>query len=345
MKAAGLAHAARHGPVVVINCYQDRCDAIVISCEANLTHIPLPNFTGEKAQGAYSKLSRSIRSKRLRERGVKIRLESGQKDNFRSVLADLWNEVVKPILDVLGYTSGTLTGDLPHITWCPTGALSFLPLHAAGDYDQPRSKIFDYVISSYTPTLTALLATQPISLSSDSRLLAIGMESTPGHNPLPGTIRELECVKGHAQNMIEYSQLVNNQATKTSVLDGMEQQDLVHLACHAHQNVRDPTKSGFFMHDGTLDLAAIDQRSFKNKGPLASGMLIAGYSSVIATIWSVMDNDAPFVADKVYGQLMKVRKLGNGEAGRALHYAVAALREEVGEMEFGRWVPYIHIGS
>ncbi|KDN33461.1 hypothetical protein RSAG8_13441, partial [Rhizoctonia solani AG-8 WAC10335] len=74
-------------------------------------------------------------------------------------------------------------------------------------------------------------------------------------------------------------------------------------------------------------------------------MLMAGYTSVIATMWSVVDSDAPIVADKVYSELMKDGKLGNGEAGKALHNAVAGLRERVGEREFGRWVPYIHIGS
>jgi hypothetical protein len=37
------------------------------------------------------------------------------------------------------------------ISWCPTGLLSFLPLHAAAA---------DLVVSSYTPTLGALLAAQ-----------------------------------------------------------------------------------------------------------------------------------------------------------------------------------------
>jgi CHAT domain-containing protein len=146
----------------------------------------------------------------------------------------------------------------------------------------------------------------------------------------------------------------------------MEQHDWVHLACHAHQSVDDPTESGFFLHDGTLDLGSINRRSFKGKGlaflsacqtatgdsklpdeaiHLASGMLMAGYSSVIATMWSVYDEDAPLVADSVYGQLMKDGKVGSGEAGKALHEAVAGLREKVGEKEFSRWVPYIHLGS
>jgi len=257
---------------------------------------------------------------------------------------------------------------MPHITWCPTGSISFLPLHAAGDYEQPQSRVFDYVISSYTPTLTALLASSSArsSLNRASRILGIGQSITPGHSPLPGITAELENLRAHTQNVVEYSQLLNNKATTSAILDAMEQHDWVHLACHAHQNVSDPTKSGFFLHDGTLDLATINRRTFKNKGlaflsacqtakgderlpdeaiHLASGMLMAGYPSVIATMWSVKDCDAPLVADKVYAELMKGGKVGNGEAGRALHHAVAALRDNVGEKEFGRWVPYIHIGS
>ncbi|EUC59513.1 CHAT domain protein, partial [Rhizoctonia solani AG-3 Rhs1AP] len=214
--------------------------------------------------------------------------------------------------------------------------------------------------------LTALLAHTPHSITQDCRVLAIGQASTPGHPPLPGITQELACVKAQTDTKMEYSQLTNDQATTTAVLEAMEQHDWVHLACHAHQNVNDATKSGFYLHDGTLDLSAINQKSFKNKGlaflsacetatgdeklpdeaiHLASGMLMAGYPSVIATMWSVVDEDAPYVADKVYGQLMKDMKIGNGEAGRALHHAVAGLREKVGEKEFGRWVPYIHIGS
>ncbi|KDN37406.1 hypothetical protein RSAG8_10211, partial [Rhizoctonia solani AG-8 WAC10335] len=78
---------------------------------------------------------------------------------------------------------------------------------------------------------------------------------------------------------------------------------------------------------------------------LASGMLMAGYPSVIATMWSVMDSDAPFVADKVYGQLLRDGTMHCNDTARALHHAVAELREKIGYKEFTRWVPYIHIGS
>ncbi|KAJ1308109.1 hypothetical protein OPQ81_002171 [Rhizoctonia solani] len=367
MKANRIINAARYGPVVVINCHQDRCDALVIMPrQANISHIPLPNFTGEKAQYTRLEMEKLVRSSWPRERGTDRRPVIEKTFDFERVLTVLWYNFVKPVLDSLGYTDKIPGDNLPHTTWCPTGILSFVPLHAAGDYDKPRSRVYDYVISSYTPILTTLLTSIPSSLAGGSGVLSVGQPNTPGHSPLPGTAKELACVKKHTSGKAKYSQLLGDQATTTAVLEAMAENEWVHLACHAHQNVSDPTKSGFFLHNGTLDLVSITQQTFKKKGlaylsacqtatgderlpdeaiHLASAMLIAGYSSVIATMWSVMDDDAPSVADKIYSQLMKDGKVGNGEPGKALHYAVAELREQVGEKEFGRWVLYIHIGS
>lgn len=77
---------------------------------------------------------------------------------------------------------------------------------------------------------------------------------------------------------------------------------------------------------------------------LASAMILAGYPSVIATMWSVNDGDAPVIADKVYARLLEGGKMDHRDASMALHIAVNHLREEVGEKQFARWVPYIHIG-
>ncbi|CAE6469359.1 unnamed protein product [Rhizoctonia solani] len=366
-KANRLISAARNRLVVVLNCHTNSCDALIIMPgHDQVTHLPLPSFTQQRAREARSALDASLGKMGLRQRGVRLMYQTDSKDSFERVLSALWNTIVQPVLSHLGFLDNTPRDHLPHITWCPTGLLTFLPLHAAGDYSQAQSRTYNYVISSYVPTITALLASTPREVSHGCRVLAIGQGTTGGQNPLPGTTKELALVKAHTHNIAEYSQLTDSQATTAAVLDAMEQHDWVHLACHANQNVKDPIKSGFHLHDGTLDLSAINRRSFKNKGlaflsacqtatgdenlpdeaiHLASGMLMAGYCSVIATMWSVDDRDAPFVADKVYAQLMKDGKLGNGEAGRALHHAVAGLREKVGEKEFGHWVPYIHIGS
>ncbi|QRW18678.1 CHAT domain protein [Rhizoctonia solani] len=365
-KVNDLMRSARNGPVVVINCHETRCDALIIMPgEDHVRHIALASLTEQKMRDTCSEMEKLLQFQGLRQRGPRRPLQE-QVQDVGPILAVLWYDIVKPVLDHLGYTNNDSTENLPHITWCPTGAVSFLPLHAAGDYEQPRSRVFDYAISSYTPTLAALLSSTPTAPNRTPRVLAIGQTGTPGCTPLPGTNTELSHVKARMEGKAEYSQLIDDQATTQVVLDAMEQHDWVHLACHAHQSAADPTSSGFFLHDGTLDLVAINRRSFKNKGlaflsacqtatgdeqlpdeaiHLASGMLMAGYPSVIATMWSVMDEDAPFVADRVYAQLMESGMIGNGEAGRALHGAVAALRNEVGEKNFARWVPYIHIGS
>ncbi|KAF8761231.1 TPR-like protein [Rhizoctonia solani] len=362
-KVNDLMRSARNGPVVVINCHETRCDALIIMPgEDHVRHIALASLTEQKTRDTCSEMEKLLQFQGLRQRGPRRPLQE-QVQDVGPILAVLWYDIVKPVLDHLGYTvrlKSSAYNMVPY--WC----ISFLPLHAAGDYEQPRSRVFDYAISSYTPTLAALLSPTPTAPNRTPRVLAIGQAGTPGCTPLPGTNTELSHVKARMEGKAEYSQLIDDQATTQVVLDAMEQHDWVHLACHAHQSAADPTSSGFFLHDGTLDLVAINRRSFKNKGlaflsacqtatgdeqlpdeaiHLASGMLMAGYPSVIATMWSVMDEDAPFVADRVYAQLMESGMIGNGEAGRALHGAVAALRNEVGEKNFARWVPYIHIGS
>ncbi|KAF8685700.1 TPR-like protein [Rhizoctonia solani] len=366
-KAKVLMSAARYGPIVVINCYEDRCDALVIlPGQDNIQHIPLPNFSQEKGQSTRIKMEHLIRSNQVRDGMVKRRPVVPIEDfDFESLLAVLWYDIVKPVLDHLGYLRSVSKETLPHITWCPTGILSFFPLHAAGDYEITGARVFKYVISSYTPTLTALLNSTSNTLTPDSKVLIIGQANTPGQTELPGTDEELEYVKKHIQGKANISELVGSAATKTNVLDAITKNDWVHFACHAHQNVQDPTMSEFFLYDDTLDLVSINRKSLKGKGlaflsacqtatgdeklpdeaiHLASGMLMAGYSSVIGTMWPVGDQDAPFVSNKVYDQLMKERIIGNGEAGRALHNAIFALRGEIGEKEFGRWAPFIHIG-
>jgi CHAT domain-containing protein len=196
-------------------------------------------------------------------------------------------------------------------------------------------------------------------------MLAIGQEATPGQSRLPGTKAELSVIAKHAKPPLQHTEIHGGDATAVNVLAAMEQHDWVHLACHAHQNRREPIESGFFLHDGTLSLASIAQKSFRNKGlaflsacqtakgdekladeavHLASGMLMAGYPSIIATMWSVVDADAPVVADSVYAQLLKNGKMEHRDAAKALHAAVGNLRAKRGENAFVRWVPYIHMG-
>ncbi|KAG8722941.1 hypothetical protein FRC09_005466 [Ceratobasidium sp. 395] len=144
----------------------------------------------------------------------------------------------------------------------------------------------------------------------------------------------------------------------------MQQHSWVHFACHASQNSSDPLASAFQLHGGQLDLATVIRKTPPNaefaflsacetatgdeKLPdeavhLAAGMLMSSYRTVIATMWSINDTDAPIVAEKVYSQLLEGGIPDSGKTAKALHEAVGNLRAKVGEKDFSRWVPYIHM--
>ncbi|KAG9073893.1 hypothetical protein FRC06_011085, partial [Ceratobasidium sp. 370] len=128
----------------------------------------------------------------------------------------LWTDIAKPVLQFLGHMEPSTTNELPNITWCTTGALNFLPLHAAGDFSQPGCSLFDYAISSYTPSLSSLLVLPPES-PPFSGILAVGQESTPGFSPLPGTVAELDQIFEQARD-VRFTRLDGKNATTSAVL-------------------------------------------------------------------------------------------------------------------------------
>ncbi|KAB5590456.1 Large tegument protein deneddylase [Ceratobasidium theobromae] len=373
-KTSELLPAVQTGPLVVINVHKSRCDALVLlPGKPDIGHVSLPELTVDKIADEFSQLQKSLECHGVRDRSGSRRPDRSElksriqiwRDGFADVLATLWSAVAKPVLKFLDYLRVNATEPLPHITWCTTGTLSLMPLHAAGLYDRPGEKLSDYAISSYAPTVGALSQARLSIGKTHSRLLSVGQEATRGQGRLPGTRLELDAIEACAQSPLHCMRVEGSEATCAVVLDALEQHNWVHLACHAHQNVHDPTDSGFFLHDGVLSLATITQKSFKNKGlaflsacqtatgdqkiadeavHLASGMLMAGYPSVIATMWSVKDSDAPIIAKGVYGRLLRDGKMDHRGAARALHEAVAHLRGEVGDKAFERWAPFIHIG-
>ena len=259
---------------------------------------------------------------------------------------------------------------MPHITWCLAGPLAFLPIHAAGLYGTTaQPKIFDYVVSSYTPTLTSLLRAKhsPPKTSQTAQLLVISQPATPHQNPLPGTVDEADVIQTIQRNsgQFDVSWLNGCEASVAVVLEHMEKCSWVHFACHGVQELVNPIESAFLLFDEQLTLREIMKQSFScaklaflsacqtatgdSKLPeeaihLAAGMLMAGYGSVVATMWSIQDNDAPIVAEKFYKYLTEEAGGDSGKAAYALHHAVAHLRNMRGVDRVELWAPFIHLG-
>ncbi|QRV89381.1 CHAT domain protein [Ceratobasidium sp. AG-Ba] len=359
-KAKDLKKAARDGPIVIINVHHTRCDALVILPGVeDVVHVPLVELTEHKLiriRGQCSSLAQ-----RHDIRGFK---RQGPRDTLQPFIT-LWSDIVRPILNVLPSVPDKSSSLLPHITWCATGTVSFLPLHAAGMYDGQSPNTFDLVVSSYTPTIGVLLSAVTNTIDTDPSLLVIGQDKSPGLPPLPNTAKELDAIKKYTGQM-RYDCLTGASATVLATLDAMEEHSWVHFACHATQNRTNPNQSAFMLHDGVLTLEEISKRAFKRKGlaflsacqtatgddglpdeatHLAAGLLVAGYPSVIATMWSIMDEDAPEVADVVYAKLLNDGIMDHTKAARALHEAARRLREKIGVKAIERWAPFVHIGA
>ncbi|KAG8742792.1 hypothetical protein FRC10_000902 [Ceratobasidium sp. 414] len=364
-KAPELMAAARATTIVMVVVHQYGCYALIIQAQEEIPGriAQLESFTYNKAFTARARLTGLLRTQGRTTRGVSRSSEQGHV--LEDILRDLWIDLAKPILDILGFTETELpTEQLPHITWCLTGPLAFLPLHAAGDYSKPGCSLFDYAVSSYTPNIASLLVT-PLPSKLFSGIVVVGQAATPGFSPLPGTEAELNQTSSRANGVMPLTRLERDKATQSAVLAAMKQHSWVHLACHARQDPKRPTASAFYLHDGPLDLATITQKRLEHADlaflsacqtatgdhdlpeeavHLAAGMIMAGYRRVIATMWSIDDKDAPLVADRFYAYMLDARMSDTNKASNALHHAVGCLREGAGVKAFARWAPYIHLG-
>ncbi|KAG8733205.1 hypothetical protein FRC10_000368, partial [Ceratobasidium sp. 414] len=336
-KASSLVAAAQGTAVVTVIVHRSRCHALIIHTTVDC--LALTDLSYENVAEAQAQLGRSLPNEGRADRQVVYMPEVAHK--IGDTLQMLWTDIAKPVLDFLGGT----TNELPHITWRTTGPLSFLPLHAAGDYSQPNCSLFNYATSSFTPTLGALIEAHRSSIQFSS-ILTVGQANTPGLSQLPSTTAELDQISRQIGE-VQITRLEDDRATTSAVLASLESNGWVHFACHTSQNMTRPTESAFYLHNGPLNLGTITQKQLKHANlaflsacqtaagdkqlsqeavHLAAGMIMAGYRRVIATMWSISDEDAPLVAEKFYAYMLDDKAPSEKKAARALHYAVQCLR-------------------
>ena len=193
-----------------------------------------------------------------------------------------------------------------------------MPIHAAGRYKgRDKISVSDYFVSSYTPTLRALLEARARPRPSVHKLLpVIQPNAGPRYSFLPKTKDELcEIYKAVPANMIltpgddNKMDLEGVYATPQNVIAKLNETSILHLACHGVQDTDNPLRSGFILRDGerlTVEdlmnqqipaasiafLSACYTASSDIERPdevinLANGMLFAGVPSVSATMWLV----------------------------------------------------------
>lgn len=206
----------------------------------------------------------------------------------------------------------------PRLHWCPTGDFACMPLHAAtGDllHFGARSSCSDYFVSSYTPTLTALIAARRSLRRVDlagCRSLLVAKSMPVGMGVLLDAAAEIQSaariLSVTSPKVLDDSGSHESFPTVHAVLDYLPQASLFHLACHGVHEPANPLQSGFILHDGRLtleklmtlnlptavlaflsacDTAKSDEAQPDQAVHLASAMLFVGFQSVIATMWYV----------------------------------------------------------
>ncbi|TFK67996.1 hypothetical protein BDN72DRAFT_769974 [Pluteus cervinus] len=347
------------GPVVYFNLNRFSCDALCVIPKADeVVHIPLPCLSIEVLE------ANSPRSAPIRRPYV----------GFPQVLEHLWDWVVKPVLDGLAITSNSAE-KLPRIWWCPSGLLEMFPLHAAGLYqDGNGDNIMNYVVSSYIPSsdLISHVTRDQKTPKPKPRFLTVANPTGCG---LPGTDVELETIRKHLTNAGPITELTRASATPDAVKQELQTATWAHFACHGVQvevediNGPGPTSCLFLANYTRLTLLEISklklpqaQLAFLSacdtaqERPactgesvhIAAGMLVAGFRSVIGTMWKISDEYAPELADLFYQKMFEgVHAHGQvpdyRRSAYALHDAVKALRQR--GVDFKVWVPFLHYGA
>ncbi|MGJ6969204.1 CHAT domain-containing protein [Streptosporangium sp. G11] len=377
---AELLPAAASGPVVIVNASTWRCDALVLTSDGLLS-IELSGLTFAEVLERTDRYLRAIQEFEIaHKKAARLDNRAASRSEYWAARASmeqiliatqewLWDRFTEPILDRLGLLTipPADEAEWPRVWWCPTGLLALMPLHAAGYHAQSRT-VLDHVISSYTPTVKALLEARRQALvrpavSPEDRLLVVAMENTPGKTQLVSVARERKLLEAIFAG--RHTVLADAAATRAGVAAGLATHRWVHLSCHGTQNLADPSRGGLLLADGMLRIAELGvdhhhgEFAFLSACKTATGSIVlpdevmtlasalhyTGFSHVVATLWSVWDGAAAQISEKVYGYLARNGGFDPDESAVALHRAVRSLRDRQDNWRHpSSWSPFVHTG-
>ncbi|KAG8931409.1 hypothetical protein FRC01_001356 [Tulasnella sp. 417] len=359
-----LCEAGAKGPVIIVNIADDTgfgSGAIVVYGPSDPKVIPLPRATPLAVRSMSDSLRRIISEPVSEE---EQHAYERRQSRILDILEHVWSHIVGPIVAEIGETLSTLKP--PRLWWCPTSSSWGLPLHAAIPSQPDKTDAANLFISSYTPTLTALLRGRKGLASTPSAgtgLLVVGQQSTPGQRPLNSVAKEIATIKSSFPSAAVVDE---DQAIKETVRGSLQKYPWVHFACHGIQDREQPFNSHLALWDGTLSLldilesrhnnaqlavlsachsAAGDRATPDEVIHLAAGLQFVGFRNVIGTLWESYDPDAPEFAKVFYERMSgpKGQKGGADYSATALAYAVRHLRGLPTPLE--RWILFVHFGG
>lgn len=356
-RSEDLLAAADRGPIVFVNISKYGSAAFLVQA-TGIEAVDLPRATPAALRAMVAELLVVA----CREDIVNEMDLADRRRRMSWLLGWLWDAIACPVLDRLGLVAPLGDGAAgPRLWWCPTGLLSFLPLHAAGYHDAQSGDVgrtvLDRAISSYIPTVRMLRHTRRAIAPRTGPTLVVA----PGPTGLPGAAREPATIE-----MVTPTVLIAGQdATPEAVLPALGKYGRVHFACHAFSDLEDPSHSYLELHDGQR-LSVTDVTAERLAGAefaflaacstyqpgtaladeavhLASAFQIAGYPQVIATLWPVVDTPpSRRIAERVYRDISSAD--GMTTVATALHLAVRAERDRAPDSPV-LWAAHVHSGA
>ena len=390
-----LLPAAERGPIVIVNVSRWRCDALVVRVDG-VTPRELPHLTLDDAvarterylsvlrDAEHADLSllqaqkpvpgETARAAARRQLDAERALEEAHA-LVDEMLADLqgwmWDAIAEPVLEELGYrrTSDGDPSTWPRLWWCPTGPLTLLPLHTAGYHDDRAAArtVLDRVVSSYTPTLRALLeARRPNDGAGTTergadRLLFVDVPDLPGLAPIDNSAERAALLDAFPED--RRTVLDTPKATRDAVREALPQHRWVHFSCHGDQDLENPSRGGLLLPGGALTVEDVATGRFRGDFAglsacktavggvdlpdeaitLAAALHYTGYRHVIAALWSVDNHASAEVFSNLYRAIAKDGHMEPDRAPAVLHEIVRDMRDREPDWPH-RWTPFAHTG-
>ena len=355
-----LCSAASRGPVIIINHCELRSDILIVFHNAPPSHIPT----------SYDFFDRVNRSKvELLTARKKYGLDPGNYQKALSfVLQELYELVGRPVIERLKKVG---VREQSRVWWCPTSVFGYLPLHAMGPIPSESGDLryfSDLYITSYTPTLSALIASRKPDSDTQTHALPILLVAQPSSSP-PGAWTDAQVI----HNLdLQATSLSPGNTRLTTVLDGLQRHRFACIAYNGELKTGRPFEASIQFPNGEyltlLDFvrshhpagefallpgshtAALTEESIPDEAlHLSAAVQYSGFRSVIGTLWEMDD-----LIDEEQDLLKAVlSSMFSGKGGKEPYYerSARALRDAVQQMRYNlqvplmRWVNYVHYGA
>ena len=300
---------------------------------------------------------------------------------LRQCLKWLWDTVAHPIVKDLGLVPNESIDKLPRIQWVCCGIFSRLPVHAAGIFTRPRKPhLAQYAVCSYLSSVRYTIMAKrkdPYLQPTQSQILVVAMPHTEADDSARygdlDTQAESLAIQNNLPRSLSTTYLTNpDMGSVQSLIGGCR---IAHFSCHGVVDPVIPLRSRLvirFDAQRPLTVAAIRDlsSSFSRLAFLSAcnsanfedlstadevvhvtkAFQLAGFPSVVGTLWQAFDGDAALVSGELYAYIARrldsgdVKELDGDLFARALHSAVGRLREK-NPYSCASWASWIHYGD